>query len=149
MKFNKSSGQGAWLDKKTLRNGDIMKLVSEAREEEGQNGKQVVAKCRVKGQEGEAKNVNINVPSKNALIDSFGDDSKNWVNKHLTVRVESGVFAGKRGTALYLIPEGYSLGEDSGGYIVITKAGQPAPQAPQEETIQYPEEDVRPEDIPF
>src|SRR3990167_7718230 len=122
MKVEKTGGtQGMWLKKDELKNGDILKLVTEAREEEGQNGIQLVAKCRVKGWEGESMNVAINKPSKNGLIDAFGDDTKNWVNKLLAVQTEKGVFAGKRGIAMYLIPEGFELIEDQGGYLVVVR----------------------------
>jgi hypothetical protein len=38
--------------------------------------KQLVTKCKVKGMEGEF-NLAINSPSKNALIDAFGTETKN------------------------------------------------------------------------
>ena len=123
MKFSKSSGGGAWLDKKALENGDIAKLTSEAVEVEGQNGPQIVAKIRIKGDDGEAKNVAINGPTKNALIEAFGEDSKAWVGQYLTVHTEKTMIGGKRGIALYLIPEGYEMGEDTGGYIVVVPKG--------------------------
>lgn len=123
MKTSKSTGGGAWLDKKTLRTGDIAKLVTEAVDMEGQNGTQLVAKLRIKGSTDEAKNISINSPTKNALIDAFGDETKNWTNNLLTVHVEKTLIAGKRGTALYLIPDGYEVSEDAGGYLVIMKRG--------------------------
>jgi hypothetical protein len=144
--FNKSSGGGAWLDKKELKGGEIAKLVSEAVEAEGQNGPQIVAKIRIKGQEGEAKNVAINAPTKNALIDAFGKDSKNWTNQLLTVSIEKTLIAGKRGIALYLVPEGFEVTEDAGGYLVIARKGGAAPAAP---GIEYPKDDINPDDIPF
>jgi hypothetical protein len=70
MKVSKSTG-GSWLDKKTLQTSDIAKLVSEADYVEGQNGQQLVAQCRIKGDDGEAKNVAINSPTKNALIEAL------------------------------------------------------------------------------
>src|SRR5205085_1264392 len=106
MEFNKSSG-GAWLDKKELKGGEIVKLVTEAIEEEGQNGAQIVTKVRVKGDTGDAKKLAINGPTKNALIDAFGKDSKYWCGPLLTVHIEKTVIGGKRGIALYLVPEGF------------------------------------------
>lgn len=122
MEFNKSSGGGAWLDKKELKVGDVAKLVSEAVEVEGQNGPQIVAKIRVKGQD-EAKNVAVNGPTKNALIDAFGKDSKTWIGKLLTCHTEKTVIGGKRGIALYLVPEGFEVTEDAGGYVVVARKG--------------------------
>ena len=129
MKFSKSSGGGAWLDKKALQNGDIAKLTTEAVEVEGQNGPQIVAKIRIKGDDGEAKNVAINGPTKNALIEAFGDDSSQWVGKYLTVHTEKTMIGGKRGIALYLVPEGFEMSEDAGGYIVIAPKARTAPKA--------------------
>lgn len=145
-KVSRSSGGGAWLKKDELTNNDILKLVSEATEVEGQNGMQLVAKCRVKGQTGDAVNLAINSASKNALIDAFGDDTKNWVNQELGVSVERGIFAGRRGIMLNLIPAGYEVATDAGGFIVIQKKGsQSEPVMPE-----YPkEEEINPEDIPF
>lgn len=144
-KVTKSSGSGGmWLKKDELKNGDIMKLVSEAKDEEGQNGTQLVAKCRIKGQEGDAMNVAINKPSKNALIDAFGDDTKEWVGKLLTIQVEKGVFAGRRGIAMYLVPEGFELTEDEGGYLVILKIGGTT-----EKNTVADDVEIDPDDIPF
>lgn len=143
-KFTKNSNVGgAWLDKKTLKNGDVAKLLTEAIEVEGQNGKQIVAKIKIKGNN-EEFNVAINKPSKNALIEAFGEDSKDWVGKILGIQTEKGIFAGKRGIALYLIPDGFEVIEDSNGYIVITQKGQKT-----EPVINVDEGEVDPNDIPF
>ena len=147
MKINRTGGAGgAWLKKEELRNGDIIKLVSEAGEIEGQNGPQLVAKARVKGQTGEAVNMAINSASRNALIDAYGDDSKLWVDKLLTVEVEKGIFAGKRGIMLNLIPEGFESTTDSAGYIIIQRKGGTPTSEP---TQEYHEAQINPEDIPF
>ncbi len=147
MKVSKSSGGGgAWLKKAELEDGDILKFVTEAQEIEGQNGKQLVAKCRVKDKTTESMNVAINTPSKNALIDAFGDDTKEWINKHLTVCVLPCIVGGKEGIALYLIPEGYEKTKDNNGYVVIKKIGEEKEKV---DTIEYPENDIKPEDIPF
>lgn len=144
MKFTANTTTGNWLDKKTLKTGDQIKLVSEAKEVPNQQGgMQIVGKCKVKGQTGET-NISINKPSKNALIEAFGDDSVNWIDKLLTTHIEKTMIAGKRGIALYLVPDGYQVTEDEGGYLVITK--------PNSKTTTVQEEDVEeidPGDIPF
>jgi hypothetical protein len=142
MRVTKSSGGGAWLKKEDLKNGDVIKLVTEAAEVEGQNGPQLVAKCRVKGWEGEAMNLAINATSRNALIDAFGDDTKNWVNQPLTAAVERGIFAGKRGIMLNLVPEGFEITEDSGGFIVITRKGAQTTSQSTEDTREVPDIEV-------
>jgi len=122
MKFAKSTG--AWLDKSTLENGQILTLVTEAIEQEGQSGSQIVAKAKIEGQDGEARNVAINGASKNGLIDAFGADSLNWMNKPLTVNVERTTIGGKRAYVLYLIPEGFEMVEDSEGYVAIKRRAE-------------------------
>lgn len=125
--IEKSSGVGgSWIDKKALKTGDLLKLKSEAVWVESQNGKQLVAKISIKNGE-QNVNLGINSPSKDALIDAFGSDSKDWIDKLLTAHVEPGIFAGKRGIMLNLVPEGYVVGEDAAGYVVIRpKVAAPA-----------------------
>jgi len=122
MEFNKSTGGGAWLDKSTLQDGQKLKIVSEAVEIEGQEGRkaQIVAKVLVAGGT-ESSNVSINNPSKNALIDAYGKDSVNWVDHELSIKVENIRIAGKSAIALYLIPEGYRARDDDSGFLVIEK----------------------------
>jgi len=147
MKFTINTTTGNWLDKKTLKTGDLIKLTTEAKEVPSQQGgMQVVAKCKVKGQQGES-NISINKPSKNALIVAFGDDSTNWIDKPLTVSIEKTIIAGKRGIAAYLIPEGFEVTEDEGGYVVVSKIGGQA-SVPLN-GVEYPEEEINPDDIPF
>ena len=151
MKYTKSQGVGgAWVKGSEVVSGTKCKLTTETIPSEssfeGKPIKNNVAKIRSQGETGEAKNVNVNRPSINALIDAFGEDSKDWIGKLLTAQTEKMIVGGKRVTALYLIPEGYELKEDDGGYIVITKIGG---QGPVHTEVEYPEEDINPEDIPF
>jgi len=147
MKFTINTTNGSWLDKKTIKTGDVLKLTSEAKEVPNQQGgTQVVAKCKVKGLKGDDSNISINKPSKNALISAFGEDSVEWIDKPLTVHTEKTVIAGKRGIALYLVPESFNLSEDAEGYIVISKAGV---QGAVHTEVDYPEEYINPDDIPF
>lgn len=138
MKIETSSGiGGSWIDKKTLKNGDLIKIKTEAEWSEGQNGKQLVAKMIVKGTK-ETVNVQINNPSKNALVGAFGDDSKNWMEKVVTVQLEPGIYAGKRGVMLNLVPDGYEVTEDGSGYVVILP-----------KIAQVVEKEIEAGDIPF
>lgn len=150
MEIHISSGVGGqWLDKKELKSGDLAKLKTEAVWVEGQNGKQLVAKIRVKGQE-EDKNVAINKPTQMALAGAFGNDTLNWIDKLLTVQVESGIFAGKRGVMLNLVPEGYVVAEDAAGFIVIRPKVEPPKILARDVTVEpdYPE-GMNPDDVPF
>lgn len=142
MKATKSSSvSGKWFDKKVLKTGDLAKLKSEATEEPSQmGGTQWVAKLAVKGHP-EAANIAINKPSKNALIEAFGEETKDWIDKLLTVHVETAIVSGKRGVALYLVPEGFEVKEDSGGYLVVVRKGV--------EPVEYPTDDIDPDLVPF
>lgn len=127
MNYTKSTVSGGWVKAADVKSGSKCKLVSETVPSEGTyEGKVIknnVAKIRFQGEEGEAKNVNVNKPSINGLIDAFGSDSKNWVGKLLTAHTEKMLVGGKRVTGLYLIPEGFEITEDEGGYLVVTKIG--------------------------
>lgn len=125
MKINISTGVGgAWIDKKNIKTGDVIKLTTEAQEVDSQQGgKQVVAKALVKGGESEAKNVAINKPSQRALVEAYGYETADWVGRHLTAHVERTMMAGRRGIALYLLPEGFEVTEDEGGYVVVRPVG--------------------------
>lgn len=149
MQYSKSEGvRGVWLEKTIALNGLKAKLVSEVQPMEGQFGKQDVGKIQIQGEK-EVKNVNINKPTINALVEAFGSESKNWTNQVLTIRTEKMVVSGKRVIAFYLIPEGFEMMEDAGGYIVISKIGDSNVSVQKEDEIVYPEENSNPEDIPF
>lgn len=146
---SKSSGVGGkWLDKKTLKMGDQAKIKTEAIEQVSQqSGKpQLVAKLQIKGQ-AEAANFAINTPSKNALIDAFGTDTLNWIDKLLTLYVMPALISGKMGMAVYLVPEGFEVKADSEGYMKVVKIGKPMEAEPT--SNDYSQEEVDPNDIPF
>ena len=170
---------GSWLDKSILVNGDKLKITSEAVNQPTTQGDtmQLVAKCHVKDKVLEDKFFSINSQSKNALIDRYGDDTINWIDKILTVNIEKTMIAGKRGIALYLIPENMILKESDDGYIYIghsdsdsgnirgtvernpngtikpTKEEKQVSETPpwrqNENQIPYPQEEINIDDIPF
>jgi len=120
MEYKKSTRiDGEWVKAAELESGIKGKLVSETKPIEGEYGTQDVSKIIFAG-ETEPKNVRLNKTTLNGLIDAYGTDSNNWVDKSVTAHTEKALVAGKRVTILYLVPEGYELGED-GGYVVITK----------------------------
>jgi hypothetical protein len=152
MEITKSGGiGGSWIDKKALKSGDLIKLTTEAEwvpSSLNPEEKQLVAKCKVKGMEGEF-NLAINSPSKNALIDAFGNESKNWVGKLLTAAVETGIFAGKRGIMLNLVPENYIVSEDAAGFIVIRQKVEPPAVVARQRSAEEVAEGIDIGDIPF
>lgn len=139
----KSGGTGGmWLDKKTLATGDKLTLTTSADWiPSQQGGEQLVAKCKVQGKADDV-NIAINAPTRNGLVDAFGEDTDAWRNHTLTVHKFDTLIAGKKGVAVYLVPEGYELGEDSGGYLSISRASGEA-------TVDVPEDELSADDIPF
>lgn len=139
-----SSVNGAWIDKKGLVVGDVVKIITEPKLEEGQNGQQLVAKVKVKGSTEEPKNLAINKPSRRALVEAYGEETAAWIDKVFTVHIEKVMIGGKRSIALYLLPEGYEVAEDAGGFLVVQKIGAGLPP------VSFTgEENINPEDIPF
>lgn len=121
MEFSKTGGvSGAWAKANEIKSGTPVKLITEATISEGEYGSQTVAKARFKGGT-EAINLRINKPTINGLIDAFGKDSKDWIGKVMTAQTEKAIVGGKRVTILYLIPEGFELREDDGGYMIIAR----------------------------
>jgi hypothetical protein len=150
--YQKSSGvNGAWVKAADVVSGTKAKLITECVPSEsvweGKTIKNNVAKIRFQGDTGEAKNVNVNKPTINGLVDAFGTDSKLWIGQLLTAHTEKMLVGGKRVTALYLIPEGYEIKEDDGGYLVIKRIGSALPPKP--EVDAETAEDINPDDIPF
>lgn len=153
MAFVEKSGGvgGSWIDKKALKSGDLIKLTTEAEwvpSSLNPEEKQLVAKCKVKGMEGEF-NLAINSPSRNALIDAHGKDTKDWIGKLLTAAVETGIFAGKRGVMLNLVPEGYVVAEDAAGFIVIRPKVEPPSVVARQRSAEEIAEDINLDDLPF
>src|SRR3990167_1282715 len=145
MQYTKSSGiGGAWVKASEIVSGTKCKLVSETSPQPSEFGSQDVAKIRFQGEQGEPKNVRINKPSLNGLIDAFGTDSKAWIGQMLTANTEKMVVSGKSVTALYLVADGFEVGEDEGGYIIVKKIGKKT----ETQKDNYPDE-INPSEIPF
>ncbi len=150
-KYTKQSAvSGAWLKAAEVQAGARAKLVSETTPQpssftnkDGSPKTQDVAKIRIEGLS-ETFNVSLNRATIFGLVDAFGEDSKDWQGHVLSVETEKVRVGGVTRTALYLIPDGYVKSDDSSGYAVITKKGEPLP------TIQTVEEDtVDVSSIPF
>ena len=135
---------GAWVKGKDVVSGAKAKLVSETTPQEsqfqnkdGSKKMQDVAKIRFENDQN-VYNISLNRASIEGLIEAFGEDSKSWVNKLLITHTEKVVVGGKRVVALYLVPEGFVLEEDSDGYMhVINPKIKPAEDTKEE--VEYPE----------
>lgn len=133
-KYTKTIG-GAWAKGSDLTSGMKAKIVSETTHSEskftnkdGTAKYQDVCKVRFEGKE-EPLNVNLNRATIYGLIDAYGDESQAWTGHPLTVHTEKVVVAGKRVTALYLIPEGFEVRETPDGYVEIARKGEKPEQA--------------------
>lgn len=128
MDYSNVGRSGQWVKKEDLKNGIRAKIVDECTRVESQfkNDKgeaQMRDVCKVKYEGVGEFNTTINGATIRGLIEAFGKDSKDWIAKVLTVHTEKISVAGKRVTALYLVPDGFELGEDSEGYVTVQKKG--------------------------
>ena len=140
---------GSWVKGSEIATGTKCKLLSETEPQVSQfkdkNGNvkmQDVAKIKFEGLN-DAFNISLNRATISGLVDAFGEDSKNWIGKTLTAHTEKVMVAGKRVTAVYLLSDGYEVGEDDGGYVKIVN--------PNKESVQVAEDDgsVPAGEIPF
>jgi hypothetical protein len=130
MKYQKSNTIiGAWIKGSELSAIKEAKIVSETEpkpslftNKEGSPKTQNVCKIMFKGKE-EVFNISLNKATINGLVDAFGDESKDWMNKLLGVETEKVRVAGKAGIATYLIPEGYERVDNQDGFAEIVKMG--------------------------
>ena len=156
MEYQKSSTiAGAWAKGKELTHIKHAEIITETKphpsnyfNKDGSVKMQDVCKVKFDGQE--PLNVNLNRPTINALIDAFGKNSKDWMNKELSVETEKVKVAGKTVTALYLIPEGFKKIDDADGYTVIVREDGAQPE-PNEDIpiIDIEDDDVKIDNVPF
>ena len=111
MKFEKrETGRGNFAKKgEDIKNGDIITLLDEGEIVQGDYGKQNVFLARMIN--GDEKNINLNQTSVNAMIDAYGEDSLDWVNKKAKAWVNRENVAGKFVQVLYLTHPDQELGE--------------------------------------
>lgn len=153
MIYKKKSGVGGkWADKSELFSKGITKakIVSETnpypstfKDSKGNLQDQDVCKVMFEGEQ-EAVNVSLNGATIDALIDAFGEDSKNWQGHYLGVEIDK--LPGKK-FPLYLIPDGYTRTEDANGYSVVVKNGTPQASQPSNQPLSLDEPPL--EDMPF
>lgn len=152
---------GAWLEVNDELDGKKLKFVTECvqvtsvkfKNPDGTPQMGNLVKVRVQGA-AESVNMRPNWTSIGAMRDAFGTESKDWIGKIVTVRVKDAT----TGQSAYLIPDGFELYRNEEKRWAIRKIGSEEAQAPaqagaqgdpQDQGIQYPQEDINPEDIPF
>jgi hypothetical protein len=87
--------------------GNIVKLIDEGKQKPmtGLDGKEkMVWEFTVELSTGETKIYTMNTSTQKVLIDAWGDDTKDWINKPLEVSIDRKVIAGQLKNVLYLIP---------------------------------------------
>lgn len=154
MKYTKSlMVSGKWAKAAEIKSGIKAKIVSETNPQpssftnkDGSVKEQDVCKVIFEDKPSEQFNVSLNRATVNGLIDAFGEESADWMNKYLTVETEKMRVAGKAVTALYLIPENYKRIDDANGYAMIV----PKDVQVESETMDMPEEEeIDVKSIPF
>lgn len=120
---------GSWVKAADLKTGMRAKIVSETnpvpsqfQNKDGSVKNQDVCQIKFEGFN-EVSKIALNRATINGLIDAFGEDSKDWMNKVLAVETEKMRVAGRAVIAVYLIAEGYHREDDANGYAVIVKNG--------------------------
>jgi hypothetical protein len=90
-----------------IKKGDIVQIVDEGRQKpmKGFDGKEkMVWEFSVKLPNGETKIYTMNVSTQKVLIEQWGDDTKNWMNKPLEASIERKPINGQIKNILYLLP---------------------------------------------
>lgn len=98
--YKKRINLGAFLKKgEDFKENDLLEILDEGTQNEGKYGTQDV--FLVKTSDEKEGNVNLNSTSINALIDAFGEDSKNWIGKKVKVWAILSNISGKMQKAYY------------------------------------------------
>lgn len=148
---------GKWVKASELVSGKRATIISETIPEESQfqnkDGsfkKQDVAKIKFEGLP-ESLKVALNRATINGLVDAFGEDSKDWINKVLIIETEKMRVAGKAVVALYLIPKNYKKIDDENGYALIVKnlGYEDDEQREKSESGGHVEDKVGEEELPY
>lgn len=139
--------------------GDLITIMNEGDEVEGQYSRQDVFKVKVPS--GEELSLAFNKTSINNLIDAFGEEASSWVGKQVKVwRILQNV-QGKMRKVTYVAHPNADIDEEGNFYVVAVEAGpaqavarrtpvKKAQAEPVEEgPIPYPTEEINPEDITF
>ena len=124
MKYSKDVG-GAWLDTKTIADGTKVKIVAETvrressfKDKEGNPKTENVTKVQVEGAT-EPVNMRLNWTTIGGLIEAFDEESADWMGKTLTVKKVRALVGDTMRDIVYLIPEGFELGENEDSKLEI------------------------------
>jgi len=137
-----------------FKEGDTLVIANEGKPIEGQFGVQDV--FLVKLPNGEEKNLSFNQTSINNIVDAYGEDSTKWIGKPVKVWMIRQSVSGKLVKVTYLAHPDAELLDDPIGALVwqiphglrgaTTVVATPKPLV---KPVDYPQEDINPDDIPF
>lgn len=142
-----------------IKTGDVIKIVDSGTTEEqsAEFGGGVREVFKFETRNG-VKKIAPNPKSTNILIDAFGDDSEKWIDKEVNVLLHKCMIAGKKRIVCYLVTDGWVL-DDFGD---LEKSFDPKQEQVSEDLskkdeqqvtgkdkVEYPTEEINPEDIPF
>lgn len=101
--------QGEFAKKgEDIKDGDTVTIRSEGQHIEGQFGPQFVIKVETRNGE---RNVNFNQTTLNILHDEFGEDTADWVDKDVVIRVKKDVVANKKVDIYYFVTPNWVFDE--------------------------------------
>lgn len=114
MKYQKKISIGNYLKKGVdFKDGDLVKIMNEGKEVPGEYGMQNMFMVKAEEKEG---NVSFNQTTLNGLIDAYGDDSSNWINRMVKAHAIKQNVAGKFIVVWYFSHPQAELTED--GFIL-------------------------------
>lgn len=108
-----------------LQNNDIVKILDSGETETGQFGEQTVFKIKTRNGD---KKFQFNQKTINVLVQEFGEETENWVNKDVKVILHKGIFGGKKAIAGYLVTQDWLL--DEYGELYKVNLGSKEPEMP-------------------
>ncbi|MDD5178303.1 MAG: hypothetical protein PHT54_03440 [Candidatus Nanoarchaeia archaeon] len=134
MKFIKKVSLGQFLKKgEDIKENDIIKVANEGKKVPGEFGDQDV--FLVKLEDGREGNLAFNSTSINAIIDAYGEESKNWIGKELKVWMIRMAVQGKIKPVYYFTHPDAELNEE-GTFVLPVK--NKSKKKKEEEDIEIP-----------
>lgn len=91
-----------------IKDGDIVTILDSGSVETGQFGEQYNLKIKTRNGD---KRVTLNQNTINVLVDEFGEDAENWIDKEVKVLTKKAVIAGKKVIIVYLVSGEWFLDE--------------------------------------
>lgn len=139
--YKKRVSIGSFLKKGIdIKDGDIVEIANEGKQQESQyGGMQDI--FLIKTKEGKEGNVSFNQTSMNNMIDTYGEDSKNWIGKEVKVWLFKDIKEGKLQIKLIVSHPNAELTEN--GFVLIGK------QVESKDIPVINAEEIDVKDIPF